>query len=200
MPINRKLRKLTEDGVASSNTEPLGDKLLLEEFKILRGEIELRASEQRGMERNVILIAAAIYGFLLTPKGTIQVFDAPFSDLAWYLPPVFSFLALVRWKESVKMIEALAAYLMTVEERILPAGGWEVFLEKQRRKDHLPITSGWYAVFWIATVVGPLVVAYVRHPASIKDVTETAILIGVLASVAVGLFVVRTWKPAKEET
>jgi hypothetical protein len=47
---------------------PLGDQLKLEDFKVLHGEIELRSSEVRTMERNVIIISAAIYGFLLTPS------------------------------------------------------------------------------------------------------------------------------------
>jgi hypothetical protein len=41
----------------------------MEEFKIQREEIEQRSSEGRTMERNVILIASAIYGFALTPKS-----------------------------------------------------------------------------------------------------------------------------------
>ena len=38
----------------------------LEEFKILHGEVEQRAKEQRDMERNVVLLTGAIYAFLLT--------------------------------------------------------------------------------------------------------------------------------------
>jgi hypothetical protein len=178
--------------------ESLGDKLRLEEYKILRGEIELRATEQRSMERNVVLIAAAVYGFLLTPKQNISDIDAPFLDYAWYLPSVFSFLAFLRWRESVKMIEALATYLKQVEERNMPEKGWEFFLDRERTQGHLPIASGWYVLFWVITVVGPLVVAYVRRPSSSENFLEIAILIGFIGSLAVALLVVRRWRVREE--
>src|SRR6202012_1423761 len=120
--------------------ETLADKIRLEEFRVLRGEIELRASEQRAMERNVVLLAASIYAFLLYPKeGKIDPGDAPFLTLAWYLPSLFSFLALVRWRESLKMIEALAEYLKKLEKDVLDEKGWESFLASKRHAGNFPI-------------------------------------------------------------
>ncbi len=50
----------------------------LEEFKILRGEVEQRAKEQRDMERNVVLLTGAIYAFLLIHPDALGAgsFDA----------------------------------------------------------------------------------------------------------------------------
>ena len=60
---------------------PLGDQLKIEEYKILRGEIELRSSEGRTMERNVMIISAVIYGFLPTPKsGNLSALDERYAD------------------------------------------------------------------------------------------------------------------------
>lgn len=182
---------ITDAGVDVPKTDELADKLKVEEFKILRGEIELRATEQRSMERNVILIAAATYGFLLTPKTGISQDDIRFVNLAWYLPAVFSFLALLRWRESVKMIDALADYLRGVEQKAVPGGGWETFLAQQRAKNHLPIASGWYALFWVITVVGLLVIAYIRQPVFTNYVKGITVLIAVVSSLIVVVFVLR---------
>jgi hypothetical protein len=145
--------------------ETPADKMRLEEFRLLRGEIELRATEQRVMERNVILLSASIYGFLLYPKNLDIPGDQNYLALAWYLPSLFSFLALVRWRESVKMIAALSEYIKQLEATVLVAGGWESFLADKREKGDLPLTSPWYLVFWSVTCVGTLVLAFVRvHP------------------------------------
>jgi hypothetical protein len=145
--------------------ETPADKMRLEEFRLLRGEIELRASEQRAMERNVILLSASIYGFLLYPKGHEAGRDLNYLALAWYLPSLFSFLALVRWRESVKMIAALSEYIKQLEATVFVTSGWENFLAEKRAKGELPLTSPWYLVFWTVTCVGTLVLAFVRvHP------------------------------------
>ena len=157
------------DVLQQKKDEPLVDKIRLEEFRVLRGEIELRAGEQRAMERNVVLLAAAIYAFLLYPKSNpLDPGDMPFITLAWYLPSMFSFLALVRWRESLKMIEALAEYLRQMESDILGEKGWETFLASKRHAGHLRIVSRWYGLFWTVSCVGTLVVAYLRHPMPYK--------------------------------
>jgi hypothetical protein len=185
---------MTEAGVGQnvSKQESLADKIRLEEFRGLRGEIELRASEQRAMERNVILLSASIYAFLLYPKdkAAIDPDSEQFLQLAWYLPSLFSFLALVRWRESVKMIEALAKYLKTVEHDVLAGGGWETFLAAERAKGNFPITSRWYLLFWIVACVGTLIVAYLRHPFGARHDIIAAIL-AIAGTLAVLALVVR---------
>jgi hypothetical protein len=142
----------------------LGDQLKLEEFKILRGEIELRSSEGRTMERNVMIISAVIYGFLLTPKsGNISDLDKIYVDQAWYLPPILNFLALVRWRESITMIVALAAYLRGIETAHMGGKGWEAYLEYRRTKRTNRMISPWYTFFWIVIIVGPLAIGLLRH-------------------------------------
>ena len=126
-------------------------------------------------------MAASIYAFLLYPKeGKIDPSDAPFLTLAWYLPSLFSFLALVRWRESLKMIEALAEYLKKLEKDILDEKGWETFLASKRRAGHFPIVSRWYGLFWKVFCVGTLIVAYLRHPLpykiSITDATTSNVV------------------------
>jgi len=176
-------------------SETFAEKAKLEEFKLLRGEIELRAAEQRGMERNVILLCASIYGFLLYPKGTPAAADQPYLDLAWYLPSLFSFLALVRWRESVKMIEAVARYLREMEAQIPGGPAWESFLDRKRRAGQLPFASAWYVVFWEVVCVGTLLIAYFRlHPHDGAH-TGTAALIGVAGAIVVALMVLRRPAP-----
>jgi hypothetical protein len=97
--------------------ETFRDKLRMEEFKILRGEIEQRSSEGRTMERNVILISAAIYGFLLTPKKDLYPLEGEYLQLAWYLPPIFAFLSFLRWRDSGDLIRALADYIKDHPEK-----------------------------------------------------------------------------------
>jgi hypothetical protein len=194
--------KLVEAGdiLQQKKDEPLADKIRLEEFRVLRGEIELRASEQRAMERNVVLLAASIYAFLLYPKkDPTDPSDMPFITLAWYLPSLFSFLALVRWRESLKMIEALAEYLKQMERDILGEKGWETFLASKRHAGHLPIVSRWYGLFWTVSCVGTLVVAYLRHPVSYKipvmDATAsdvvTAVILGIIGTTIILRLVMR---------
>ena len=180
------MQQTTSDG-----DKPLAEQFRLEEFKVLRGEIELRATEQRGMERNVILVAAAIYGFLLVPKTGIMAEDQPYLDLAWYLPPLFSFLGLIRWRESVKMIDALAEYLRGVEQKATPDGGWETFLAAQREKGQLPIVSAWYALFWDIVCAGSLVVASLRRPLIVNSAIPMAILLGLVATIVVSMMAMR---------
>ena len=93
-------------GTVVSASGAISDRFQIEEHRILRGEIELRSREGRSMERNVMLVSAAVYGFLLTPKD--GVIGDPYHHLAWYFPPVFNFLAMIRWRESARMIAKLA--------------------------------------------------------------------------------------------
>jgi hypothetical protein len=176
-------------------SETFAEKAKLEEFKLLRGEIELRAAEQRGMERNVILLCASIYGFLLYPKGTPDPGDQAYLDLAWYLPSLFGFLALVRWRESVKMIEAVARYLRDMEAQIPGGPAWETFLAEKRRAGQLPFASAWYVVFWLVVCVGTLLLAYIRvHPAD-APLPATAAIVGVIGTTVVAVMVLRRPAP-----
>jgi hypothetical protein len=164
---------------------PLGDQLKLEEFKILRGEIELRSSEGRTMERNVMIISAVIYGFLLTPKsGDLSALDKIYVDQAWYLPPILNFLALVRWRESMTTIVALAAYLRGIETAHMGGKGREAYLECLRKKRTNPMISPWYTFFWIVIVVGPLAIGLLRHlgydPRMLALTAAASILVGVV--------------------
>jgi len=138
---------------AVTDPAPATDQARLEEFKILRGEIELRAAEQRSMERYVILADAAIYSVLMFPKDEAP--DALLVDLGWVLPPVIGFLALIRWRESVTMIETLAEFLRRRERELFgPAGSWEWFLHGEKRAHGaIGLFSFWYTVYW-AVVIG----------------------------------------------
>jgi hypothetical protein len=62
-----------------------------------------------------MLVSAAMYGFLLTPKNSGQADGHVYYLLAWYLPPVFIFLAMLRWRESTYMIANLAKYIRGIE-------------------------------------------------------------------------------------
>jgi hypothetical protein len=140
---------------ASTDVETLADKYGLEEFKLLRGEIELRGSEQRSMERYVVLADAAIYALLLFPEKDVKPPDTPLVNLAWSLPPLIGLLALIRWRESVRMIRHLALYLKGREHAVMgPNQGWENYLAKARTKGDVPIVSGWYLVFWTLLLGG----------------------------------------------
>jgi len=180
---------------AGSDLGQLADQLHLEEFRILRGEIELRSAEQRGMERNVVLAAAAIYGFLLAPKGGVPAEDMPFVGLAWYLPPLFGFLGFIRWRESVKMIDALAEYIRGLELRAAAGGGWETFLAAQRESGQLPIASAWYALFWDVVCAGSLVLAAIRRPLVPDEAVPSAIALGAIGAIVVSILVMVRPRP-----
>src|SRR5215210_2539473 len=102
----------------SRKGDSLREKALLEEFKMLRGEVELRGAEQRNMERYVILADAAIYGVLVFPAKDHTVAEPLLERFMWFLPPIIGFLALIRWRESVVMIETLAEYLRRLEREL----------------------------------------------------------------------------------
>jgi hypothetical protein len=126
-----------------------------EELKLLRHEIEVRSEEQQSMERYVLLADAAIYASLVFPK------DAQASDVAWvawYVPGLLALAALVRWRESVRMIRRLARYIMKVEVDVLgPGQGWESHLYGIRKE--VPIAPGLFAIFWFALAVAPMALA-----------------------------------------
>ena len=176
---------MADTAQAPSDTK-LFDQVRLEEFKALRGEVELRAVEQRTMERNVVLLSAAIYAFLLFPKGHLgNPKDEIYLELAWYLPPLFNFLAFMRWLESIKMIAGLAQYLRTIE-----LNGWEMHLLRARERRDFPIVSWWYAPFWLIMSVGSLTLGYLHmHPPQIHQwmgvtvigIVGTIVIIGMLA-------------------
>jgi hypothetical protein len=178
---------------ALSPSETLDAKLRLEEFRILRGEIELRSSEGRAMERNVMIISAAIYGFLLAP----QMPDANdgYRGLAWYLPPLLNLLALIRWRESVKLIIALSIYIRTIEGQLMNKKGWETFLFDRRRTGSNPILSVWYVLFWFACITGTLIAAIVHQKAFGSNTTVASLVLGIAMS-GVVLFIL--W-PKEEE-
>jgi hypothetical protein len=171
------------DGPASDNPSPKA--IRLEEFKILRAEVEQRASEQRIMERNVVLATGAIYSFLLTQHCSFahslhtacKLQNAEYVQLAWYLPPIINLLAFIRWRDSALLIEMLAAYLRKAEVSLMPGSGWEHFLYKMRGKqkpddkqapDIITIST---ILFWIVMCAGTLVVAN-----QIRPLLETATL------------------------
>lgn len=134
------------------------DKAALEEFKILRGEIELRGSEQRAMERYVIVADAFIYGLLVVPPREQVVQDKFLFQFLWFIPPMIGFLALIRWRESVKMIETLAEFLRRREAELFgDNGGWEWFLYREKRKcGQIGLFSVMYVVFWAILIAGTL--------------------------------------------
>ncbi|MEA2839797.1 MAG: hypothetical protein QOF41_1127 [Methylobacteriaceae bacterium] len=145
--------------------ESLKDKVAVEEFKILRGEIELRGSEQRAMERYVILADAAIYGVLVFPKEGQNAGSQALHQLAWFLPPIIGFLALIRWRESVTMIDYLAEYLRR-RERQINAGdvGWEWFLHREKRNEKpIGLFARTYVLFWWIVIGGTGVLACLQY-------------------------------------
>jgi hypothetical protein len=158
------------------------DALELAEFNILRAEIEQRSSEGRAMERNVMIISSVIYGFLLTPKGISSIPDPKidnYHDLAWYLPPLLNFLALVRWRESVLLIMALSDYIKGIERASMKRNGWEVFLARRRNNPKKnPALSIWYIGFWCACIGGTAVVAFFHQDLFGVDKTLLNLSIG----------------------
>jgi hypothetical protein len=176
----------------TANSEGLCDQLRVEEYKILRGEIEQRSCEGRTMERYAMLVSAAVYGGFLLKDGVTQKGDGALCyALAWYLPPLFNFLAMLRWRETTRMMEKLASYIRRVEERNM-GGGWEIFLEKTRSDNSASLVSSWYIVFWTACIVVPATMALIHTFGMLDDgagahVMHNPWLVSIIVLVAVGV-------------
>jgi hypothetical protein len=174
--------------------ETLEEKYLLEEMKLLRGEVELRGQEQRNMEKYVIIADAAIYAFLL--KDKLEGAAATLAPYAWYIPPVLAALAYIRWFESVRMIDRLAEYIARRETRIIksPDFGWETFLDRKRltRTSSVPglnlrpMMPHPYAVFWSLLIAGTLSAAWLNAP--VWPFCRVWVALGLFAVIFLGVF------------
>jgi hypothetical protein len=129
----------------------------LKEFELLRGEVEHRSQEQRAMERNVVILTAAIFTFLVSKdldrknEDTIELLW-----VVWVIPPFVSFLALSRWLDSLKMIKQLAGYLSVLETKVVGAeSGWENSLSEVRGKHGLKFCPPGSMLFWMLIVAAP---------------------------------------------
>jgi hypothetical protein len=101
----------------------------MEEFKLLREEIRSRSREQRATERYLVLADAAIYSLLATTKAAENIATG-FQWIAWWLPPVLGWAALLRECENARMISIAADYIRKHEPEVLGnEGGWETFLK-----------------------------------------------------------------------
>lgn len=136
--------------------------LRADEYRILRGEIEERSKEQREMERNVVVIIAAIISFLLVnPAQKSEL--ARLATIGWLIPPIVGFLALGRWLESLKMIKTLADYICLYEISIIGIeGAWEKRLRDERAESKLKFVSGSSVFFWLTLTGGPSAL-FARH-------------------------------------
>ncbi len=125
----------------------LAEEYKLEEMKLLRGEVELRGQERRSMERNVLLADAAIYSFVLAPEKIDFRAMHRLGWLVWYLPPMLAFLALIRWRESLKMIGHLAEYIQSDRDQY-PRQKWRLGAvssdraQVQKGRDGVPLVHG----------------------------------------------------------
>jgi hypothetical protein len=129
----------------------------LKEFELLRGEVEHRSQEQRAMERNVVILTAAIFTFLVS-KDLDRKNEETMELLwvVWIIPPFVSFLALSRWLDSLKMIKQLAGYLSVLETKVVGAeSGWENSLSEVRGTHGLKFCSLGSMLFWMLIVAAP---------------------------------------------
>jgi len=145
----------------------------LKEFELLRGEVEHRSQEQRAMERNVVILTAAIFTFLVSKDldrknpDTMELLWA-----VWVIPPFVIFLALSRWLDSLKMIKRLAGYLSVLETKVVGAkSGWENSLKQVRgyKRHRLKFCSLGSMLFWMLIVAAPTGIITYRLLVSLKE-------------------------------
>jgi hypothetical protein len=172
------------------SAETLSESVILEEFKALRGEIEMRGSEQRTMERYVVLADAALYSVLVFPKPEQYGGDQTLRNLVWFLPPIIGFLALIRWRESVRMIDHLAEFLRRRQKQIHGAeNGWEWFLHNEKRnKQAIAWFAPTYIVFWWIVIGGTAALACIQYMGRSGAGITTASVLFVGTSVALFLW------------
>jgi hypothetical protein len=174
-------------------TPTLADQVQIEEYKNLRGELELRSSEQRTLERYAILADAALYSVLVFPKLDQFTGDRTLYNLAWFLPPLLGLFALRRWKATIFTISDLAEFLRRREEKIYgEEDGWEWFLHNEKRRQK-PIVhfAREFAWFWWVCIGGTLALAVWQ---SCGRNIVLALLVGAVASIVISLWI-RSWSP-----
>ncbi len=125
------------------------------------------------MERNVVIANSVLIAYLISLHAVPGV-DAndvrQVISIGWLLPPVISFLAMVRWRESLGITELIAEYIRRFERTMAgPAGGWECFIKEQREgrgdgkgRHQFHMLSLGSLLFWILSMAGTVVLAVVR--------------------------------------
>lgn len=153
----------TDQALAEANEQKTGE-FRLKEFELLRGEVGHRSQEQRAMERNVVILAAAIFSFLLSKDFSSSASVEPgLLAVGWLIPPVVALLALTRWLESLQMIRSLAIYLGQFEREVAGShGGWETSLWSERSRRRLKFCSFGSICFWLMMTGAPSGVAAYR--------------------------------------
>lgn len=102
---------------------------LIEEYKVLRQELDSRLKEVRLLETGAIVAISAIYAWLAKiPKNQIDSF-------AWWIPVLFPLFGLFRYFGVMHRIMHIAEYIRSFESQVCKnaPNGWETFLAEKRK-------------------------------------------------------------------
>jgi hypothetical protein len=125
-----------------------------EEFKTVRTEILTKLSDQKTLQRNVIVSLSVLYAVAATlDKYEISAALKPLTWVIWWIPFVIVVLGAASSYIDDKMIGLAGEYIKKLED---DAGwpGWQTyFASKQRFWIHLP------KFFWIVAIIATVAVA-----------------------------------------
>jgi len=127
---------------------------LLEEYKMLRTEIESYSKQKRQLELSVITALIAAYGWLAISK-----IEEDLKKLALIMPIIVVVIGIFRLIFYVKAIDEETKYVKEeIEKKIMgEKGGWEVKWKEQGTIKYLRI-SEW--IFWLTLTVTTLIMPY----------------------------------------
>jgi|GEM_PF-4134039 len=148
---------------------------IVEQYKALRSESTLRMQQDRQVQRNGLLLIAAIYSLLLVDDVQFEYKKALF----FLIPVAAAFTGLQQYRLK-RHSDRIGRFCIEIEKEILPSSkiknlGWEHFLHVQRARESV-FSNGdngsFYRVitgnrilgmnfienaFWIALTLGSLV-------------------------------------------
>ena len=127
---------------------------LLEEYKMLRAEIESYSKQKRQLELSVITALIAAYGWLAISK-----IEEDLKKLALIMPIIIVIIGIFRLIFYVKAIDEEVKYVREeIEKKVMgEKGGWEVKWKEQETIKYLRI-SEW--IFWFTLTVTTLIMPY----------------------------------------
>lgn len=148
-------------------TEPQQD-FVLEEYRALRKEIELRITAAERVETITVVAIALTYGWVFA-KG-----DTLLGQPAWFIPFGLASLGAVRCFGLVQWMWGIGQYVKVIERTIYESQplGWEWFVRPTARKRSRNALSLSALLLWCTLLVGTLVFAF-WHP-SIQDTSTSA--------------------------
>ncbi len=112
---------------------------LLAEHSTIRSEIDLQIVERRRVEAQTFVGVAAVYAWALTREEPIH---EPYFLAVLAVPVFLTIVGFLRWIGIILRTMALGQYAKQTEVQMLGKhGGWEVNLEKSRRKRPIFLVS-----------------------------------------------------------